>query len=419
MTLLDSVPEHVLRSRWLQWSLLAAGPALVSGVVWAANALQGTAVAPSCGIGGVLLEAADQYRVLDAAAKLVPELGHISAPTSTCHSVPFSADLPNMVLSVTAGLAVSIYVLFSLRIRLLRGDLERSGLFSSRSLQRSGIAPALEAATAPRGRRGIIEDVALAVVSLVGSTAMYFWLYTHGPIFRDLAGSYSRMGSPHVNTELLRQNWWANHQKHPVNTALGIAVGAIGLHFALKQRTVFVRIGRLLTRLRKLPRPVEFVPRWLDQDYGWRPLNGLVTMGYLAIVTFFASFSAALYALRSDQPGLSRLLSVLLGVIAVIAAIANGTFLVSLIATIRGLFADSVAFERTRILAAIRQAEIPTAPRHRRAIDRLTLLTEGSGLADVPNYPIRGRWLRFLGIVPAFLGALWTFSNEVGRAFGL
>jgi hypothetical protein len=37
----------------------------------------------------------------------------------------------------------------------------------------------------------------------------------------------------------------------------------------------------------------------------------------------------------------------------------------------------------------------------------------------VPNYPISGRWLRLFGVLPAILGALWTFSNEVGRALGI
>jgi hypothetical protein len=105
-------------------------------------------------------------------------------------------------------------------------------------------------------------------------------------------------------------------------------------------------------------------------------------------------------------------------VIALVAAVTNGVFIVTLISSIRRIFADSVAYERTRILAALRSADLPTG-RRRRGLDRLYLLTEGSNLADVPNYPISGRWLRFLGVLPAFLGALWTFGNEVGRAFGI
>jgi hypothetical protein len=257
------------------------------------------------------------------------------------------------------------------------------------------------------------------VVSIGGSAAMYYGLYNHGPIFRDLAGSYRGMGSTDVTVDMLRQNWWANHETHPVNTALGIAVGAIGLFFALKQRSIFVLIGRWLRTLRAAQRPVEFVPKWLDGDYGWRPVKGLVSLGYLAVLVFLASFSAALYALRSDEPGLSRLLSVLLALIAVFAAVTNGIFIVSLIVTIRRLFADSVASERTRILTALRQAQGPAAGRRRRSLDRLYLLTEGSNLADVPNYPIAGRWVRVFGVVPAFIGALWTFGTEVGRALGI
>jgi hypothetical protein len=417
VTLVDRLPENSLRSRGLQWGLIAAGPITISGIVWLANILTGTAFAPGCGIGGVLVDAAIGSGVGDLLARL-PLMGAITAPSSQCTSVPFSADLPNMVLSVTAGVAVSVYFVFNLRLRLLRGDLEASGLVSAASLDRSGLGAAL-AAGLPRRRRDVFMDVGLALVSLVGSAAMYYWLYTHGPIFRDLAGSYRHMGSTGVTTEMLQQNWWANHETHPFNTALGIAVGAVGLFFALKQRAVFVLIGGWLRTLRTAPRPVEFVPKWLDRDYGWRPVKGLVSLGYLAAFTFLASFSAALYALRSDEPGLSRLLSILLGLIAVFAAVTNGIFIASLITTIRRLFADSVAHERARILTALRQAEGPVARRRRRSLDRLYLLTEGSNLADVPNYPISGRWLRSLGVIPAFLGALWTFSSEVGRAFGI
>jgi hypothetical protein len=306
---------------------------------------------------------------------------------------------------------------FNLRLGILREQLETSGLISRSSLERAGLTDFLDSGR-PRSRHEALENTVLIVLSVVGSAAMYYWLYTQGPIFRDLAGSYTHMGSSGVTTEELRQNWWANHTTHPLNTALGIGVGAIGLFFALKQRTVFVAIGRWMRRLRGAPRPVEFVPKWLDRDFGWRPVSGLVTLGYLAIFTFLASFSAALYALRSDQPGVSRLLSVLLGVIALVAAVTNGVFIVTLISSIRRIFADSVAYERTRILAALRSADLPTG-RRRRGLDRLYLLTEGSNLADVPNYPISGRWLRFLGVLPAFLGALWTFGNEVGRAFGI
>jgi hypothetical protein len=415
--LLDRMPDSALRTRAMQWGLLAAGPATVSGIVWLVNIVSGTAFAPGCGIAGVLVDAAIGSGVRDALVRLLPLFESLTAPTSECTSVPFSADLPNMVLSVTAGLAVSVYVVFNLRLRLLRGDLETSGLVSTASLERSGLGQAL-AAGLPRRQRDVLLDVGLALVSLVGSAAMYYWLYTHGPIFRDLAGSYRHMGSTGATTEVLRQNWWANHETHPVNTALGIAVGAIGLFFALKQRSVFVLIGRWLRRLRVSPRPVEFVPKWLDRDYGWRPVSGLVSLGYLAVLTFLASFSAALYALRSDEPGLSRLLSLLLALIAIFAAVTNGIFIVSLITTIRRLFSGSVAYERARILAALRQPDGPAARRRRRSLDRLYLLTEGTNLADVPGYPISGRWLRFAGVLPAFLGALWTFSTEVGRAIG-
>lgn len=419
MKFLDRIPEDVKASRWLQWVLLFAGPVGVSGTVWVVNILSGTAFAPGCGIVGVLIDAADQSGILAAARKLVPILDPVSPPHSSCQAVPFSADLPNMVLSVTAGLAVSVYLLFALRVLLLRTELEESGLIPRTPLARRTLRDVLAAVTPRTGPVVWLENLVLVIASVAGSGGMYFWLYTRGPIFRDLAGSYHHMGSTNVSTEVLREHWWANHTAHPFNTALGVAVGALGLYYALKQGNVFLRVAMLLIRLRKMDQPVEFVPRWLDRDHGWRPVGGLVTMGYLAVVTFLASFSAALYALRSDEGGPSQSVSILLASIAVLSAGANGVFLISLIATIRKVFRDSVKVERRRILDALQgdgsEPGGPAIP----GIDRLCLLTEGSNLADVPDYPISGRWLRLVGIIPAFLGALWTFSNEVGRAFGI
>jgi hypothetical protein len=417
--LLDRIPDDIKGSRWLQWVLLLAGPVAVSGTVWVINILTGTAFAPGCGILGVLVDAADQSGILAAARKVLPLLDAISPPHSSCQSVPFSADLPNMVLSVTAGLAVSVYLLFALRVLQLRTELEESGLIPRTVLQRRTLRDVLVAIKPRTGPVVWLENLVLVALSVAGSGGMYFWLYTRGPIFRDLAGSYRHMGSTGVSTELLREHWWANHTAHPFNTALGVAVGALGLYYALKQGNVFLRVAMLLIRLRREKEPVEFVPRWLDRDHGWRPVSGLVTMGYLAVLTFLGSFSAALYALRSDQGGPSQSVSILLAVIAVVSAGANGVFLISLIATIRKVFGDSVKVERRRILDALRgdgtEPGSPAIP----GIDRLCLLTEGTNLADVPDYPISGRWLRFVGIIPAFLGALWTFSNEVGRAFGI
>jgi len=300
---------------------------------------------------------------------------------------------------------VSVHGVFQLRLRLLRGDLETSGLLSGRSVQRSGLGEAL-ARGLTRGRKGCVHRRRTGAGQRRRQRGHVLLALHPRPIFRDLAGSYQHMGSTQASTELLRRNWWANHEAHPVNTALGIAVGAVGLFYALKQRSVFVQIGRWLRALRLAQRPVEFRAQVArpglrlapDQRAGLARVPGRVHVPGLVF--------GALYALRSDQPGLSRLLSVLLAVIAIFAAVTNGLFIVTLISTIRRLFADSVAYERTRILAALRDAEIPTARRRRRGAGPALLLTEGTNLADVPNYPISGRWLRFLGVVPAFLGAL-------------
>jgi hypothetical protein len=353
-----------------------------------------------------------------------------------------------MTLAVTAGFAVSIYLVFNERLRRLPYQLEETGLVSDRSRGRSGLTGDLGLAPRRLLMDGPGATAILALVSLAGSATMYFWLYTHGPIFRDLAGTYTDMGSAGVTPALLRDNWWANHQHHPVNTALGVLVGAIGLFFAVKQGLVFFAVGTSLVRLRRRHGPVEFVPRWIDTDYGWRPFAGLVNLGYLAAFDFLASFSAALYMLRSDNPGPSQVLSVVLGVIATAGVIANTVFLVSLIFTIRTLFGDSVADERQRIRVLLRPpapvseparvpvqappARVPSSvdtsgtalsnevaePGGALPEDRMFLLTEAISLASAPRYPIGGRLRRLITFVPPLVAAAWTFGNQVFQAFG-
>jgi hypothetical protein len=244
---------------------------------------------------------------------------------------------------------------------------------------------------------------------------------------------------------------------------MGVLVGAIGLFFAVKQGIVFFGLGTFLVRWRRRHVPVEFVPRWIDTDYGWRPFAGLVSLGYLAAFDFLASFSAALYMLRSDNPGPSQLLSGVLGVIATAGVIANTVFLASLIFTIRELFGESVAEERQRIRRLLRPPSSLPEPTHvpvqgsshpstplparspspdprvdsaaldisETAVlpqpsptggdlpeDRLFLLTEALSLVSAPRYPIGGRLRRLIAFVPPLVAAAWTFGNQVFQAFG-
>ncbi len=433
----------LLSTRGRQVGVLLSGPILLSVIMWIVNAVTGTAVGAGCGSGGVLLDAASRSRILDGLHRLFPFLPSVAVPHSACHSVPFSADLPNMTLAVTAGFAVSIYVVFNDRLRRLQSDLEETGLVSPIGLQQSGLAAELAGPPRRRPLSGPFATTLLAVGSVIGSATMYVWLYTHGPIFRDLAGAYTDMGSPGVTAELLRQNWWANHQYHPVNTAMGILVGAIGLFFAVEQGIAFLAFGTFLVRLRRTRRPVEFVPRWIDTDYGWGPCAGLVSLGYLAAFDFLASFSAALYMLRSDNPGPSQVLPIVLAVIATAGVLANAAFLLSLMHTIRKLFRDSVTEERRRIRLLLRPTPAgsatagpaaeptpagpttagPAAAGPSPAVggppeDRLFLLTEALSLTSAPTYPIGGRMRRLITFVPPFVAAAWTFGNQVYQAFG-
>src|SRR5262245_35716819 len=166
--LIDRLPETTLRSRGLQWGLLAAGPITVSGIMWLANVITGTAFAPGCGIAGVLLDAALESGARNLFGGLPPSRTIAAAP-SECPSVPVSADLPNMVLSVTAGLAVSIFVVFNLRLRLLQGDLQTSGLVSTTSLDRSALGTSLAPDRSGRSRDKVLASILdgiLAVVSI-------------------------------------------------------------------------------------------------------------------------------------------------------------------------------------------------------------------------------------------------------------
>jgi hypothetical protein len=243
------------------------------------------------------------------------------------------------------------------------------------------------------------------------SALMYRWTFTRGPIFADLAESYTRMGSTGVTADGLRQAWWANQDHHPVHTLLGVLVGATGLFFAAKQGIVFANVTLLTWRVRKLTdrQPVRFVPRWLDGDHGWKPAGSLVNLGYASSMVFLASFAAALYMLRTDESDLFGRLLAILASVATVGVLANASFLGNLVWTIRSLFGASVEQERERLKAALDDDRTP---------DRLFHLMLATQLADVRSYPLSGRTLRILAAAPAAF-AIYQFFDQVTRAFGV
>jgi len=399
------------RNRIAQLIVLFAGPALLYGLVWTMNALAGTAGGPGCGIWGVWLYAAERNGTLEAVHDTIPFLGHLQPPASRCQSVPFSADVTNQTLAITAGFAVSIYLLFNLRLRFLSEQLAETGLLTPESLARSGLGADLARPVRrlSRPRRWALNGV-LAVGGLVLSALMYNWTYSRGPIFDDLARSYAGRGSQGVTAASLRDAWWANHHHYPMHTAMGVAVGSIGLLFAAKQAIVFANVTLLTWRVRKLSdrRPIEFVPKWFDGNYGWRPAAGLVSLGYASALTFLASFAAALYMLRTKEPGLFQVLLVILAIIATLGVVANAGFLGNLVWTIRSLFDASLAQERARLRERLADG-LP---------DRQYHLSVAIQLAETRNYPLRGRTLRILAAVPAAF-AVYQFFDQVTRAFGV
>jgi hypothetical protein len=196
-----------------------------------------------------------------------------------------------MVLSVTAGLSVSIYVVFNLRLGILREQLETSGLISRSSLERAGLTDFLESGR-PRSRHEALENTVLIVLSVVGSAAMYYWLYTQGPIFRDLAGSYTHMGSTGSPPRNCGRTGGPTTPRIPSTPRSGSASARSGCSSRSSSAPCSSRSDGGCAGCGPRPVPVDFVPKWLDRDYGWRPVSGLVTLGYLAIFTFLASFSA-------------------------------------------------------------------------------------------------------------------------------
>jgi hypothetical protein len=434
--ILDRLAAVVTRNQFTQWCLLLAGPVGLYGLMWTANLIAGTVTSPTCGAGGIILDASERSGALRVLRDSVPFLAQTRPPPSRCQSVPFSADLANQTLAVTAGLAVTIYILFNLRLRTVGQQLQQTGVITAASLDRSGLADLVAKAARPRYPRAarIAFNIGLLALGLALSGLMYYWIYAYGPIFRDLAQSYGERGSLGISSASLRANWWANHEHHPVNMALGAVVGAIGLFFASKQGIAFFNFTRFAWLARRLKdrAPTEYVPAWLDKNHGWKPVAGLVNLGYLAALVFLSSFAAALYMLRTREERLVQILVAILAAIATTGAIANAGFLGNLVWTVRSLFSASVDRERAELKRRLDEADRRCNPAGdgdsdgpsdhpvRPASDggRLYLLTRATQLAQVRPYPLSGRAIRALSLAPAIF-AVYKFLDEVTRAFGL
>jgi hypothetical protein len=373
------------------WSLIIF-PLGILGLIWMFTAIAGVAEAPNCNVTQIF-------------AHIVIRTHSSSV---SCRSVPFTADIPSGVLCVTSASAVSIYFVFAARLRTLMPQLVDTGLVDQDAFTKQPLLHVRRAL-----ERGVQVKLGIRFASYILclglGVALYRWTYLNGEIFKNLATLYPAHSHKHPSPIDLRNMWWANYHSHPWLAAIWIIVGATGTYYAARQGYTYMIVGTFVLRVRKLF-TVNYVPKWLDRDYGWRPLPIVISTAYIGALNFVISYTAVLYLLRG--PGTGGFRNILLVLIAVIGVSANSIFLLTIVFTIRTLHQSAVRRE----LSAVNTDMLAIQYGHRvHNSERAYALVYAIDLVNSPQYPIQRRWVRIAVSAASGLLAIARLIAEIRK----
>lgn len=366
-------------------------PIGVMSLVFAACGIAGVAKAPGCSLGTLLHLALPRFR----------EAG------TECESLPLIADLPSVALGFTSTLAMTIYLTLVKRLSQLKADLVESGLVDREELASGELSERLEILER-KIHLGRAAKFLLALVSVAGSLGLYLWSYDGGRAFADLA-----MVSESRPTEFVVQHsWWANYLERPALAAVWIAIGSIGIYFAVKQGYIYHCLVSSSVKSAKFWK-FQYVSRARDDDFGWKPVGRVISMVYLGFLNFTISLTAAAYLLRGESGDWKN---PVVGVVALVGIWANLGVLFSLLYVMIRSHRKTVARERQEVsekLKKIEQVQRTDACADLELHGNLQI--RGSILYEAPRwYPLRGKMRPIFSLAPILL-ALYKSATELSQ----
>ena len=273
---LRSTPPGRLKGWWdggkLDVALHVGAPLLTLGLVALVTSLVGVGAPAGC--NGVQI--------------FLWNLTGQTVPTSTCASVPFLADAPMILLSLTCPFALAGYYVMARRQKALLADLERNGAIAPGA----GSALPLPFRWLRTGVPHVVIRFGLLVLSFVITFGLYTWALDSNFIFTLLANA------DHP-TEELQATWWANIDEHPALGIMALAIGTIGIYYAIRVGAVYVAFGEVIRKVTTAP-VVTYVPSWRDSEYGWQPVTSALKVIYFSAINLAVSCVAVFHMIRSS-----------------------------------------------------------------------------------------------------------------------
>lgn len=273
--ILRSAPPSRLKGWWdggkLDVALHVGAPALTLGLVALVTTLAGVGAPAGC--NGVQI--------------FLWNLTGQTVPASTCTSVPFLADAPTILLSLTCPFALAGYYVMARRQKALLADLERNGVIAPGT----GSSLPLPFQWLRTGVPHVVIRFGLLVLSFVITFGLYTWALDSNFIFTLLA-------SEDHPSEQLQATWWANIHEHRALGIMTLAIATMGIYYAIRVGAVYVAFGQVIRKVTTAS-TVTYVPSWRDTEYGWQPVTSALKVIYFSAINLAISCVAVFHMIRS------------------------------------------------------------------------------------------------------------------------
>lgn len=310
-------------------------------------------------------------------------------------SVPYLADYPSIVLTVT--IALSVYLVYALfcAASVLHSDMADSGCIRTTEAGREALTSAVDAMNVKFKQWGRFGLVAL-ILALGGATVLNFRL--EGRLF-----SFLQEGD-------LYKHWWAS--LHPLRPGgvLWVLFGTIGIYMVYAESVLGLTYARFLRSCRN---DYRFRANMLNPDglFGWSRIRQIVSNLEAGVLcTLLSAWAMSFYL----QPALGSVITV------VILAIFGGIVLYVFI-TVTYNFRRQVRTDKNAQRAQVGReitesssqvAEVESLLRTLVAYKRLELISK------IPSVPIRPGWLiagAITVVIPIIALTLQLLSYFTGK----
>jgi hypothetical protein len=374
------------------WALLTVAPLITFFVLWIAASIVGVATAPNCDLASVAIS------FLDTVANAPAE--------SDCRAVPLLSDLPSLALAITSTMAVAGYLVMRRKLDTLPHDLYQTGLFEQRADEMPELRTELDRFK-NRGRFLLHGGRRLVYALILGvGIYMYYVTVDHGQIFDDLA----RISG--ADSQVFRDNWWANVNKHPLLAMSWIVIGTAGAIYAAKAAFVYFGVFVLLRNVdAKLQ--VRALTLWEDAHLGWRPVKTVLALVYVGSVNFVVSFISVLYILQRTG---GRTGDYVLAIFALIGVSANVALLTKFVVIIRRTHIAAVDRDLNDIARLLNGDDL-TDTRNGSFSDA-ALLVKASQLQEVRRYPLQGKARLLITLVPGIAASGKLVNDAIALLTG-